>query len=156
MDRQNRFPKEYKTYEEMESSHNKHTINWNVWLPILLWIGCVVLGIIKTIVASEGKRLDIKDIINVFNSNTFSAFLSVIICKLYQYFTISKVDFQEKASGLLRKCIPATIIITVIYGFTASFDAAWNSLGMTILYFIINIVYVGCFFKVFLIKKDKE
>lgn len=104
----------------MESSHNKHTINWNVWIPILLWIGCVVLGIIKTTVASESKRIDIKDIIDVFNSNTFSTFLSVIICKLYQYFTTSKVDFQEKASGLSRKCIPVTIIITVIYGFAAS------------------------------------
>ena len=134
----------------MGNNQNVGKINWNIWIPILLWVGCVILGIIKAVVTTT-ENINIKELIDVFNTNTFSTYLSVIVCRLYQYFT-SKEAIQEQSSGLSRRNIPITIIITVIYCFIAAFDAAWNTMAMTIIYLVVNFVYVVCFFNIFLLK----
>lgn len=136
----------------------KDKINWHIWIPIVLWIACVVLGILKVIlkaVLSEtDNTLDVVDVLNAFNSNTFSTFISVVVCKLYQYFSIESEGLKrEEVSGLSMKNIPATFIISAIYAGCAIFDTTINHIVMAIIFFLLSLAYVWCFFKFFITKK---
>ncbi len=141
----------------MEYAEGTKEINWHIGIPIVLWIANVTLGIIK-IFLSDLSAWDSTDIIvaviNTANSNTFSTFISIVVCMLYQYFTTSKAK-REKASGLAMRYIPLVFILTGIYCVAAVFDAAISHVAMTVIYLIINIAYVACFFGVFLVRKKK-
>lgn len=133
-------------------------INWHIGIPVVLWIGITVLGIIKVLLGStselEAKGIVIT-IISTFNSCTFSTFIPVVVCMLYQYFTTVK-EKREAVSGLAMRKIPATFILTAIYSIVAIFDAAISHFIMAIIFLIINIAYVICFFSLFLVRKEKK
>lgn len=145
---------------EQDKEVTKDKINWNVWIPVALWIGCVFLGIIKVLLdaflfkTETEVDFDFINILNAFNSNTFSTFISIVVCKLYLYIsTEGKGLKKEQVSGLSMRSIPAVIIISLIYLVVATFDTAINLLWMAIIFFMANVSYVLCFFKLFLSKK---
>lgn len=145
---------------EQNEKGNKSKKNWNVGIPIILWIACVVLGIIKVIlrpIFSESETMNIMDILNAFNSNTFSTFISVVVCKLYQYFSTEKKGIKrEKISGLSMKNIPAIFIISGVYIVIAVFDSAICHIAMSVVFCIANLFYIICFFAVFLAKQERQ
>lgn len=145
---------------EQDKKDNRGTINWNIWIPVILWIACVLLGIIKVLLATFLFKtetevvLDVTEILNAFNSNTFSTFISIVVCKLYLYFSTEEKGFKrEELSGLSMRNMPAIFIISGIYFTIAIFDTAISMIGMAIIYLIANLLYVICFFKLFLTKK---
>lgn len=141
----------------MENDEDVKGINWLIGIPVVLWIGITVLGILKVLLSGSfepGIKGVTVAIINTFNSCTFSTFISVIACMLYQYLTTDK-EKRAEVSGLVMGRVPAIIILTIVYGGAAIFDAAINHLIMTIIFLVINIIYVICFFKLFLVKKQK-
>ncbi len=136
----------------MEYGDDAKGINWHIGIPVVLWIGITGLGIIKVLLSnvSELEFIDVvTTIMNTFNSCTFSTFISVIVCMLHQYFTTVK-EKREEVSGLVMRRIPAIIISTVTYGVVAIFDAAISHVIMAIIFLIITIAYVVCFFSLFL------
>lgn len=141
----------------MENDEGVKGINWHIGIPVVLWIGITFLGILKVLLGS-GSELEVSDIvvtvINTFNSCTFSTFISVIICILYQCFTTVE-EKREEVCGLAMRRMPAIIIFTAIYGGAAIFDAAISHIVMSIIFLIINIAYVICFFSLFLARKKK-
>lgn len=151
----NKIKKEFKAQMDQNEEITKGKINWNIWIPVVLWIACVVLGILKVVLRialyETDEVLSIVDILNAFNSNTFSTFISVVVCKLYQYFSTDRKGFkQEEVSGLSMKNIPATFIISGIYAAAAIFDTSISRNVMTYIFFVLSLIYVICFFKVFL------
>lgn len=142
----------------MEQNENTNKINWHIGIPIALWIICVILGILKVTlkaaVFDKGVTLDFVDVLNAFNSNTFSTFISVVACMLYQHYSTENVGFKrETVSGLSMRRMPAIIIISGIYIMLAAFDSALSLFPMSVIFFITNIVYVICFFTIFRAKK---
>lgn len=141
----------------MECNDDTKGINWHIGIPVILWIGITTLGIIKVLLNS-GSESEVKDIviivINTFNSCTFSTFIPIVVCMLYQYFTTTE-EKREEVSGLAMRKIPTIFILTAIYSVVATFDAAISHFNMVIIFMIINIAYVVCFFKVFLAKTKK-
>ncbi len=141
----------------MEYAESTKGINWHLGIPIILWIANVTLGIIKVFL-SDLSAWDSADImvavVNTANSNTFSTFISIVACMLYQYFTTSRGK-REKVSGLAMRYIPLVFILTGIYCVVAVFDAAISHIAMTVIYLVVNIAYVSCFFGLFLVRKKK-
>lgn len=141
----------------MENDEGVKGINWHIGIPVVLWIGITFLGILKVLLGS-GFELETIDnvvaVISSFNSCTFSTFISVIVCMIYQYFTTVK-EKREEVSGLVMRRMPAIIILTAVYGAAAIFDAAISHFVMTIIFLILNIAYVICFFTMFLVRKKK-
>ena len=141
----------------MENDEDVKGINWLIGIPVVLWIGITFLGILKVLLSGSfepGIKGVTVAVINTFNSCTFSTFISVIACMLYQYLTTDK-EKRAEVSGLVMGRVPAIIILTIVYGGAAILDAAINHLIMTIIFLVINIIYVFCFFKLFLVKKQK-
>ena len=145
--------------EDKDKVREEHKIDWQVWIPIILWIGCVFLGILKVLLEpmyNPNATIGVEEILNTINGNTFSTFISVVVCMLYQHFSSLKEGAKRnEGSGLSMRNMPVTIIITVLYLMGACFDAAISKIAMTIIYTVINAAYVGCFFGVFLDKKKK-
>ena len=140
----------------MENDKGVKGINWHIGIPIVLWIGITFLGILKVLLSSVSElevSAIVVAIINTLNSCTFSTFISVIICMLHQYFTTAK-EKREKVSGLMMRRMPGIIILTVSYGAAAILDAAISHIVMAIIFLVINIAYVTCFFCLFLAKKE--
>lgn len=139
----------------MEYDEDTKGINWHIGIPVALWIGITVLGIIKVLLSS-GSELEIRNVVvtlmNTFNSCTLSTFISVAVLMMYQYFTTTK-EKREEVSGLAMRRIPAFIIMTIVYGVVAIFDAAISHFIMAIVFLAINIIYVICFFSLFLAKE---
>lgn len=142
------------TMADKDEVKNKRKINWQIGIPVALWIGCVFLGILKVVlepVYNSEATIGAEEIVNAINSNTFSTFISVVACMLHQHFSSEK----EGVSGLSMKKMPFTIIITLVYIVSAAFDAAISHIAMTIIYLLINCGYVICFFCLFLDRKKK-
>ena len=144
---------------------NEKKINWHIGIPVVLWIALVTLGIIKVglstavTINTECTESQIKDLIyalvSTFNSNTFSTFISIIVCMLYQYFSTEKKAKREEVSGLAMKRIPIIFILTGVYSVVAVFDAAISNIVMAGIFFTTNIAYVICFFSLFQAKEKK-
>ena len=79
----------------------------------------------------SGNEIHIIDYIEIFNSNTFSTFISMVICMAYKFFTTDE-NKQELDSGLSRKWIWLTILATIII---TSVIMAAASLAYIILFF---------------------
>lgn len=140
----------------MEQNENVKNsgINWHIGIPVCLWIFCVVFGIIKVVLnTDENNTIDFIEIVNAFNSNTFSTFISVVACMIYQYCTTEKGLKREEVSGLSMKNMPATVIISLVYSSVVILDSAISHSAMAIIYCIVSIIYVICFFKIFLSKR---
>lgn len=137
-----------KEYTGMEKGDKE--IDWLMVIPIIFWIFCMCLSVGKML--QTGNKIHIIDWVDIFNSNTFSTYISLIICMAYQYFSIYDKKQQEK-SGLSRKWISLTIISTIVYGVIAIVNACRYCLLTAIIMAIASIIYVILFFKFMKIKK---
>lgn len=125
--------------------HDKNgKIDWLTIIPILFLILCMGLSVGKMF--QTGNEIHIIDWLEVFNSNTFATFISMVICMAYQFFSYDEKTEQEE-SGLSRKWIWLTIISTVVYGIIAIINAARYCLGTTVIMTMASIAYVIIFFK---------
>ena len=132
----------------MEKKDKK--IDWLIIIPIIFWISCMCLSVGKLF--QSGNKIHIIDWIDIFNSNTFSTYISLIICMAYQYFSVYNKKRQEK-SGLSRKWISLTILSTIVYGAVAIINACRYCLVTTIIMAIASTIYVILFFKFMKTKK---
>ncbi len=132
----------------MEKKDKK--IDWLIIIPIIFWISCMCLSVGKLF--QSGNEIHIIDWLDIFNSNTFSTYISMIICMAYQYFAVYD-SRQQELSGLSRKWIALTIISTVVYGVIAIINACRYCIGTTIAMKIVSIVYVILFFKFMKLKR---
>lgn len=119
-------------------------IDWMIVIPMLFWISCIAISSAK--VAQSSGGVHIIDYIDCFNSNTFSTYISLVICMAYQFFSADK-GRQEERSGLSRKWIAGTIISTVVYGIVAVINTCLYGLPTTIVMAFASITYVWLFFK---------
>lgn len=119
-------------------------VDWLTIIPVLFWIGCMSLSVGKMF--QTGNEIHFIDWLDIFNSNTFSTYLSMIICMAYQFFSVSNTKKQE-ASGLSRKWIGLTILSTIMYGIIAIVNVCRYNLLTTIIMTLASIVYIILFFK---------
>lgn len=119
-------------------------VDWLVIIPIIFWVLCMGLSVGKMF--QTGNEIHILDWLDIFNSNTFSTFISIVICMAYQFFAVNGKKKQEK-SGLSRKWIALTLISTGVYGGVAIINACRYCLVTAIIMTIVSIVYVIMFFK---------
>lgn len=124
----------------MECSDGKKEINWNVGIPVVLWIGILALSIVK-VCLSNVNQISVKLLLNTFNTNTFSTFMSIIMCMLYQYFSVEKYDKREEISHLRMKKMPIIIIFTIVYAVLAIFDSAIDH-GIMVTIFFSETLYI--------------
>lgn len=122
--------------------------NWSTIVPILIWIVCLILTGFRTF---SDATIDIKDyqcwltIFDWFSSNTFSAFISMVVVMIVQFFAIEKNSANglrikgEKYSGLSRENISITIIATIIYYSMAIIDAFRSSDITSFIMFLFSI-----------------
>ena len=62
----------------MQTDDKNRKINWGMLIPIIFWIVCISLSTAKLF--QTGNKIHAIDILDVFNSNTFSTYISMIIC----------------------------------------------------------------------------
>lgn len=123
----------------------KRPSDWLTIIPILFWVLCIAISLAK--LCQSGNEIHIIDCIEIFNSNTFSTFISMVICMAYKYFTVP-ANKQEIDSGLSRKWIWLTIMATVIYGMFSVANASRYCLATSVIMAIASVIYVVLFFKV--------
>lgn len=124
-------------------------IDWPVVIPIIFWLLCMGLSIGKMF--QTGNVIHIIDWIDIFNSNTFSTYISMIICMSYQYFA-GRGKKQER-SGLSRKWIALTVISTGVYGAVALINACRYCLVTAVIMMVGSIAYVFLFFRFMRVKR---
>lgn len=56
-------------------------VDWLTIIPILFWFGCMGLSVGKLF--QTGNEIHFIDWLEIINSNTFSTYLSMIICMAY-------------------------------------------------------------------------
>ena len=117
--------------------------DWLTIIPVLFWIGCMALSIGKMV--QMGKKIRCIDCLDIFNSNTFSTYLSMIICMSYQFFSLENTRKQE-ISGLSRKWISLTILATIVYGIIAIINACRYNLVTTIIMTVFSVIYIVRYF----------
>lgn len=129
--------------------------NWSTIVPILVWIACLIITGFRTFLDTT---IDLKDcqfwitFFNWFSSNTFSAFISMVVVMMVQFYAIEKNNANglrikgEKYSGLSRKNISITIIATVIYYSMAIVDALMSSGATSFIMFLFSITYIILYF----------
>lgn len=119
-------------------------VDWLTIIPIVFWLTWIGLSIGK--MYQSGNPIHIIDWLDVINSNTFSTYLSMIICMAYQFFSVSNTKKQEE-SGLSRRWIGLSILSTVIYGVIAIINACRYNLLTTVIMSFASVLYVFVFFK---------
>lgn len=119
-------------------------VDWLTTIPILFWISCIGLSVGK--MYQSGNSIHIIDWLDIINSNTFSTYLSMIICMAYQFFSVNNTKKQEQ-SGLSRRWISLSILSTVIYGIIAIINACRYNLLTTVIMSLASVSYVFIFFK---------
>lgn len=124
-------------------------IDWLIIIPMIFWVSCMALSVGKMF--QTGNEIHILDWLDVFNSNTFSTYVSMVICMAYQFFSVYGKKQQDR-SGLSRKWISLTVILTVIYGIIAVVNACRYCLATAIIMAVASVIYVIVFFK-FMIHK---
>lgn len=125
-------------------------VDWLLVIPIIFWPLCMVLSVARMF--QTGNEIHILDWIDIFNSNTFSTYISMVICMAYQFFAVYDKKQQEK-SGLSRKWISLTIISTIVYGVFAIINACRYCLVTALILMMISIIYVILFFKFMRVKR---
>ena len=119
-------------------------VDWLTIIPIFFWFGCMGLSVGKLF--QTGNEIHFIDWLEIINSNTFSTYLSMIICMAYQFFSVNNTKKQEE-SGLSRKWISLSILSTIIYGIIAIVNACRYTLLTTIIMTVASIIYIILFFK---------
>lgn len=119
-------------------------VDWLTIIPILFWLLCMGLSVGK--MYQTGNEIHIIDWLEILNSNTFSTYISMVICMAYQFFSVDE-KIKQEASGLSRKWIWLTIISTVVYGIIAIINACRYCLVTSVIMAGASIAYVIIFFK---------
>lgn len=137
------------------TKYGENTINKSVKVDKETKISIMICGLMVGLgifrIMMNGNP-NIYDVLNTINSNVFSALTSITICKLYKYVN-SDNKHNEEVSGLQRKNIESTILITIGYLIIAVVDATAANKLSTIVYFIVTIIYVYCYINVFSIRR---
>lgn len=129
----------------IDSMYDKNgKVDWLTIIPMLFWVLCMGLSIGKMF--QTGNEVHIIDWLEVLNSNTFSTYISMVICMAYQFFSAERKSKQEE-SGLSRKWIWLTIVSTVLYGIIAIVNACRYCLVTSIIMAMVSVVYIFIFFK---------
>lgn len=123
---------------------------WLIIIPIIFWVSCMGLSVGKMF--QTGNGFHIIDWLDVFNSNTFSAYISMVICMAYQFFSVYDKKKQERP-GLSRKWIGLTVILAAVYCMVAIINACRYCLATTILMAVVSAIYVFLFFKIMRLKR---
>lgn len=124
--------------------------DWLTIIPILFWILCMGISIGKMF--QTGNEIHIIDWLEVFNSNTFSTYISMVICMAYQFFS-TDIKSKQEESGLSRKWMWLTILSTVIYGIVAIINASRYCLVTTVIMSVVSLGYICLFFKYMRVRK---
>ena len=125
----------------MASKQGKKKINWHIFIPIMFWGSCITFSFIKEI---QSEKTSIKCFLDIINTNTFSTYVSMIICMLYQFFSNNTKKRQK--GGLSRQNIAMTILSTVVYGICTVANAFMYNLFTTIVLLVVSLIYVFLFF----------
>lgn len=129
----------------IDSMYDKNgKVEWLTIIPMLFWVLCMGLSIGKMF--QTGNEVHIIDWLEVLNSNSFSTYISMVICMAYQFFAAERKSKQEE-SGLSRKWIWLTIVSTIVYGIMAIVNACRYCLVTSIIMAVASIVYIFIFFK---------
>lgn len=125
-------------------------VDWLIIIPLIFWISCMGLSVGKLL--QSANEIHIIDWLDIFNSNTFSTYISMIICMSYQYFAVCD-SRQQELSGLSRKWIALTVISTAVYGVIAVINVCRYCLATVVLMAIASIIYVILFFRFMKLKR---
>lgn len=136
-------------FEGDREMHRKK--DWLTIIPVLFWILCIGLSIGKMF--QTGNKLHMIDWLEALNSNTFSTYISMVICMAYQFFSTDKIS-KQKESGLSRKWIWLTLISTVMYGIISIINSCRYCLTTSVIMFVASVAYVYIFFR-FMRSKNK-
>lgn len=136
-------------FEGDREMHRKK--DWLTIIPVLFWILCIGLSIGKMF--QTGNKLHMIDWLEALNSNTFSTYISMVICMAYQFFFTDKIS-KQKESGLSRKWIWLTLISTVMYGIISIINSCRYCLTTSVIMFVASVAYVYIFFR-FMRSKNK-
>lgn len=85
----------------MQTDDKNRKINWGMLIPIIFWIVCIFLSTAKLF--QTGNKIHAIDILDVFNCNTFSTYISMIICMLYQFFSEKNVKNRKNLACLEKE-----------------------------------------------------
>lgn len=127
----------------MNSLQKSKRINWSTIIPIMFWIACMIMSFGKMVQNTDCIRLI--DLLDIFNGNTFSTYISMVICMAYQFFSGNNSKRQEK-SGLSRKWISLSIMSTIFYGIMSVVNTCIYNLITTILMSICSFIYIILYF----------
>lgn len=125
-------------------------VDWLTIIPVLFWVLCMGLSIGKMF--QTGNAVHMIEWLEVLNGNTFSTYISMIICMAYQFFSAEGKTKQEE-SGLSRKWIWLTIVSTVIYGMIAVINACRYCLFTSVVMAVASVGYIFIFFKYMRIRR---
>lgn len=134
--------------EEINDKNGKK-IDWMIAIPIILFVGCLGISLGKSF--QMEKSLQFIDILEMFNSNAFSTFISMTACMMYQFFSDSKT---KQNSRLSRKWISMTVIATIFYILFAVINACRFCLFTSILMSISSIGFIVLFFCIYVRKES--
>ncbi|MDO5541579.1 MAG: hypothetical protein Q4F83_16190 [Eubacteriales bacterium] len=128
-------------------------IDWLVVIPLLLWAVCTGIAVAKAV--QSGRTIEVIEWLEIFNSNTFATYISIVVAMLYQFFSVGKGKNLgvKQQSGLSNRYVPLTIISTIIYGIVAVVNASRFNLATTIIMTFVSVIYVILFF-VFMKKRN--
>lgn len=126
---------------------------WVSWMPIIVWVVCLTYTGVKmfrspAFYTSENCWISIFD---WFSSNTLSAFISIVLVMIVQFYSSANDSNRikgEKSSGLSKKYISVTIIATLLYYTVVIIDACLIAGWTSILMFIYSILYIILYFTV--------
>lgn len=124
-------------------------VDWLIIIPIIFWVSCMGLSVAKML--QTGNEIHMVDWLDIFNSNTFSTYISMVICMAYQFFSYDKK--KQERSGLSRKRISLTVISTAIYGVVAVINACRYCFVTAVLMAVASAIYVFLFFKFMKLKR---
>lgn len=117
---------------------------WNIAIPLIVWLVCLGTGVGKIIQTDSYK--DPLTWLDIFNSNTFSAYISMISCMIYQFFSEENYGKREK-SGLSRKNMWITITGTITYSVITLINVVRYNMCTSIICLVFSVLYVLLFFK---------
>lgn len=135
----------------VQDGKQKNTVKadyWPIVIAVLLWIICIGMSIARACQANASnstKIFSLMEFVIIFNENTFSTFISLVVAFLYQFLSRKNTD-RRKGAILSPDFIPYTIISTVAYSLVAVINACRYCLPTIIMMLIASCVYVILFF----------
>lgn len=131
-------------------NNKNRKVDWLIIIPIIFLFFCTILSIGKMF--QLGSGIHIIECVNILNENTFSTFISMVICMSYKFFSADEKREQEN-SGLSRKWIWLTITLTLVYMGLAIVNSCRYCWITVIIMAIMSIAYIITFFKFMRVKE---